>query len=108
MKQRAGTAAAIISLLLVATTVAAISAFFFLVYSPSPNHGSTTTITDEAVVTSDSSTYFPDGYYSRLVNFSLTRSGDLTVVGNASFLYVIPTSLETRTITVGPGGSTTV
>ena len=59
------------------------------------------------VVTADAAAYFPDGYDSHVVNFSVTHSGDAVVVRNYSFLYVTPSNLETRTITIGASGQTT-
>lgn len=64
--------------------------------------------TTGGVVTSDVSGLFPRGYYSHAVNFSLTHSGDAVVVAGYSFLYTVPTNLETRTMTVGTGSSTSV
>lgn len=62
------------------------------------------------VVTGNASGYFPAGYSSHVMNFSATRSGDVVVVGNYSFLYITPSNLETRTMQVGASGqsSTTV
>ncbi len=59
------------------------------------------------VITSDPAAYFPHGYYSHAVNFSQIANGDSIAVGNASFLYEIPSNLETRTTTTG-GTTTTI
>lgn len=60
-----------------------------------------------SVAASDPSTYFPDGYYSQVVNFSSTHDGDAIAVGNVSFLYVTPSNLETRTTASGGAGNVT-
>lgn len=77
----------------------------YLLYAPSTPSGM-----GGAVVTSDSSGAFPRGYYSHTVNFSLTHSGDAIVLEGYSFIYSVPTNLETRTLTIGTGAqaSTTV
>lgn len=70
----------------------------YAMYLPAPPSGTTV-----SVVTSDPSELFPHGYYSHAVNFSLTHSGDVVVIGGYSFLYAVPTNLETRTMTLGTG-----
>ena len=96
-----------IPLILLVVTVAIIAVGVYATVNQSPDHNSTTATNAPSVVTSNTSGYFPHGYNSHEVNFSLTHSGDLIVVGNASFLYVSPTNLETRSMAVGPSASAT-
>ena len=109
MRAQVGVATAHIALISVAVIIVAAVGFFFLVGQPQAAADSTTTKTmaGEPVVTPAYSAYFPNGYYSHVVNLSSTHSGDVIMVGNVSFLYVIPTNLETRSMTVGPAGSAT-
>ena len=102
MKGQVGVSAAFVALILVAVIIVAAVGFFLVVQQPGALDSTTTTMGSEPVVTSAYSNYFPNGYNSQLVNFSSTHSGDVIMVGNVSFLYVTPSNLETRTMTVGP------
>ena len=66
----------------------------------------TTSVTERSVLVADPIPYFPTGYYSQIINFSLTHNGSSVTVGVTTFRYYIPANLETRTTTIS--GVTTI
>ncbi|HKT22113.1 MAG TPA: hypothetical protein VJR06_05860 [Nitrososphaerales archaeon] len=106
MRSRVGAGGRTVAAVTIVTVMTA-AAIVALYYAPVWGGG---TSQGGLVVTADASTYFPHGYISHVMNFTATRSGDGVVVGNYSFLYVTPSNLETRTMSVGTSGqsSTTV
>ncbi len=107
-EQRAGTGTALLAIFVLAFIVMAAGAVYFIFNPPATESSSTTSTGNQSfIVTSDPSPYFSNGYYSHVVNFSRTNPGDVIVVANFSFLYVRPTNLETRTMTMGMGNDKT-
>jgi hypothetical protein len=66
----------------------------------------TTTVPQNSLLVSDPTPYFPSGHVSNTVNMSRISNGDVVDVGQAEFLLVIPSNIETRTTQFG--GTTTV
>jgi hypothetical protein len=107
-ESRSGVTSGLPALLLIAVIIIATGATIYLLEQyPTPHPTTTITAAGGTIVTSDASGYFPNGYHAHVLNFSSTHSGDVIVMGNVSFLYVTPTNLETRTMTVGSTGATT-
>lgn len=104
---RVGTTTKVLSVFVAALVVAATGLVFSLPYLAAPAGDSTSPAGDRLVITPNFPIFFPGGYYSHVVNFTFTHSGDAIVLGNVSFLYVIPSNLETRTITESGGGNAT-
>lgn len=104
---RVGITTKVLSVFVAAVLVAATGLVLSLPYLAAPAGYSTSTAGDGLVITPNSSTFFPTGYYSHEVNFSFTHSGDAIVLGNVSFLFVTPSNLETRTFAESGGGNAT-
>ncbi len=97
----------LIAVVLVVMMASAAASYMLASQLPSTLGHTNSAAANGSVVASDPSTYFPNGYYSQVVNFSLTHDGDAIVVGNVSFLYVTPSNLETRTMAPGGAGNAT-
>lgn len=107
-ESRVGISTKVLSVAVAAIVVTATGLFLLLPYWVAPA-GSPTSSASEGglLITSNGSSFFPRGYYAHQVNFSLTHSGEVIVLGNVSFLYVAPSNLETRTMTVSTGQNAT-
>jgi len=106
---RVGISTKVISVAIAAIIVIATGLFLLLPYwaAPAGNPASSSASRDGLLITSNASSFFLRGYYSHEVNFSLTHSGEVIVLGNVSFFYVIPSNLETRTMTATTGRNAT-
>jgi hypothetical protein len=109
VRLRIGIATRLLSVFVAVMMIVATGSVLFLAYLATPAQNSVYSSRDSGglLVVSSPSTYFPNGYYSHEVNFSLTHSGDAIVIGNVSFLYLTPSNLEMRTTTRATGNTTT-
>ena len=100
MKNRVIVAAvAIVALIAIASTG--------VYYSSFQSGTSTATVTQNSILASDPTPYFPTGYESKTLNLSSLANGNVISVAQIPFQVEFPSNIETRTTAIN-GSSTTI